>query len=533
NSTSAELPHNYFNNMIYKEVPLNFQANITLHGTSIPEDTVYNTAYYSQYNNIVYENQMGPQITHVFNIINNGPSDLKDAILWIYWPHQSKNGNYLLYLLEQPKSYNCKCSYISEVNPLGIQVKKRYKNNIFEHKMDKDNASLEGLPRTLKKDDIENSYQQTYTSSYIPFTSQNEVLSEDGDCSEYICTIIRCEVESLQVGHDANIYVRSRLFVNSMTENSANLYSKLVVEVNEGQNKTKVVRLDVITLASLKAIPNAAPVWLIALAVCAGLLIEAVIAALLWKLEYFKRKRPDYQAFKNFKSSLTRKPDISKPKQVSERHPTHSASNEDFRSFSAINMTGSASQKEIMDDPVFELTSDISHSNKQLSQQVSVENLKSSTLKNSVILRDQQKVLDGPIYEFTSNISHPNKPTVYNKIKDFIPSQCSVRPKITFNTDKVFQNGLKENQKEVLDEPIYEFASNISHPNEPSVYNKIKGFIPSQSSLIPKITFNADKVFQNGLKENQKEVLDEPIYEFTSNISHPSKPTVYNKIKGF
>jgi integrin alpha 8 len=69
------------------------------------------------------EYQIGPQVTHSFNVLNNGPSPVSQAELFILWPlllDQDKNDSYLLYLIDVNAPESVACDMRTYKDPLGI-----------------------------------------------------------------------------------------------------------------------------------------------------------------------------------------------------------------------------------------------------------------------------------------------------------------------------------------------------------------------------------------------------------------------------
>ena len=69
------------------------------------------------------ESDVGPEVTHVYQIENKGPSDILEAQVYILWPSFRPNGDPLLYLMHQPTvEGKGRCDYVSDVNIFQIKV---------------------------------------------------------------------------------------------------------------------------------------------------------------------------------------------------------------------------------------------------------------------------------------------------------------------------------------------------------------------------------------------------------------------------
>ncbi|RXM92536.1 Integrin alpha-5 [Acipenser ruthenus] len=87
-------------------------------------------------------------------------------------------------------------------------------------------------------------------------------------CSQVDCLKLRCEVGLLERGTSAVLEVRSRIWAETFTQVSTS------VVWTKPDN------------------PYAVPLWIIILAVLAGLLLLALLIYILYKLGFFKRSLP-------------------------------------------------------------------------------------------------------------------------------------------------------------------------------------------------------------------------------------------------
>lgn len=65
---------------------------LILTGSSHPSDLHYNASLYES-TTITEENQAGPQLVHIYNIRNKGPSDILEAEAYFLWPSYTIEGN--------------------------------------------------------------------------------------------------------------------------------------------------------------------------------------------------------------------------------------------------------------------------------------------------------------------------------------------------------------------------------------------------------------------------------------------------------
>ena len=91
---------------------------------SDPDPLTYNaTAYESDLENIKHESEIGPELIHIYQVENKGPSDIEEAQVFILWPSFRPNGDPLLYLTSQPQiEGRARCEFVEDVNPYQVNV---------------------------------------------------------------------------------------------------------------------------------------------------------------------------------------------------------------------------------------------------------------------------------------------------------------------------------------------------------------------------------------------------------------------------
>uniref|UniRef100_A0A8C2ZK22 Integrin, alpha V n=1 Tax=Cyclopterus lumpus TaxID=8103 RepID=A0A8C2ZK22_CYCLU len=251
------------------------RAEISLRGTSSPGQVLLPIANWKPKEPPVVGDDIGPQIVHVYELLNRGPSTISKAALEVEWPYQYKNGS-LLYITRFDTDGPINCTTDVEINPLNVStVRKR---------------EMEGRNRNhVRKRDLESR------------DTQNDLQTLD--CSTAECLRIRCQVGRLERRKNAILFIYSRLAVNNFlrTENQNRSYvvrstvSFSVIEmpyknlVSELPSNSTTVSVSVMWVAD---IPPPVPGWVVALAVLAGLLLLALLIFVMYKLGFFKRVRP-------------------------------------------------------------------------------------------------------------------------------------------------------------------------------------------------------------------------------------------------
>uniref|UniRef100_A0A8C7K4I3 Integrin, alpha V n=1 Tax=Oncorhynchus kisutch TaxID=8019 RepID=A0A8C7K4I3_ONCKI len=210
---------------------------------ALPDQVFLPIANWKPKENPVVGDDIGPQILHIYELRNRGPSTFSKAILDIEWPYRFNNGS-LLYITKLEVDGGMNCSTDMEINPLNVSVSStsgdntegRNRNHVHRRELAK--KEMEGDLETL-------------------------------DCSKAQCLKIRCQVGRVERGQSTTLYVYSRLGVATFLK----------------------VRL-LMSVIWLKSDPEPVPGWVVALAVLAGLLLLALLIFIMYKLGFFKRVRP-------------------------------------------------------------------------------------------------------------------------------------------------------------------------------------------------------------------------------------------------
>ncbi|KAM9346976.1 integrin alpha-V [Symphorus nematophorus] len=262
-------------------------AKVSIRGTSSPGQVLLPIANWKPKEPPVSGDDIGPQIVHVYELLNNGPSTFSKAALEVEWPYQFRNGS-LLYITSFETEGPINCTTDMEINPLNVSNPLSLaKNTSGVPNRDRD---TEGRNRNVRR--------------------KRELESRDGqsdlqtlDCTTAECLRFRCQVGRLERRKNAIIFIYSRLAVNNFlrTENQNRSYvvrstaSFSVIEmpyknlVPELPSNSTTVSVSVVWVADP---PQSVPGWVVALAVLAGLLLLALLIFIMYKLGFFKRVRP-------------------------------------------------------------------------------------------------------------------------------------------------------------------------------------------------------------------------------------------------
>lgn len=123
NSTNAERNETKDNNIVRKNIVVTLETSLTVKGVAIDEEILYNASEYKTLKNATREQDLGPQVVHLYEIRNGGPSGITEAEVYFVWPYKSMSGEHLLYLLNQPEtSRNVQCEKSEFANVLTHQI---------------------------------------------------------------------------------------------------------------------------------------------------------------------------------------------------------------------------------------------------------------------------------------------------------------------------------------------------------------------------------------------------------------------------
>lgn len=321
NSTNVEKNETLFNNMFEIDLPVRVEVSLAVTGISILGVITYNKS--EPLPEIkVSERDVGPDVMHVYEVGNRGPSSVQQAEVFILWPTYTLEGNKsLLYPMTQPQiSGNAVCEKMEDVNPLNLQEdrpRSRDQNitsedlthylllhGLKERKLTSPEENLVDEKEIWKRDvgDVDDFMSDEGEDKFFSNQGEGE-FEEELSCGPTLCTKIRCTISNLEKGDQVIFRIRSRLWRETYDElglSEVKTSSKLVTRITAlpyGVDpsylpykifvvSTKVILLDGLTSSYM------IPWWIIILAVCCGLLLLALLALLLWKLGFFKRKRP-------------------------------------------------------------------------------------------------------------------------------------------------------------------------------------------------------------------------------------------------
>uniref|UniRef100_A0A9J8D6Z0 Integrin subunit alpha 8 n=1 Tax=Cyprinus carpio carpio TaxID=630221 RepID=A0A9J8D6Z0_CYPCA len=269
-----------------RSVPVNLtlsiaaRAQVEIRGVSHPAQVVLPFPRWEPKEKPVREDEVGPQVQHIYELHNKGPSSISRTVLEVGWPSRFRE-EHLLYVLQIITDGPVHCSVNGSLNPLKLET-----------------STLQDTPELLGF--LRNSSAPTrHRRSVSTAQSYNSKIL---NCSNINCLMVECVVDRLDRGQSAVIKFRSRLWAHTFLQRRNDHYtlnSTVSFQVMAMPYRIKADSLPhqskSIGTFVVWAIPDvsfAIPLWVIILAILLGLLVLAVLSLAMWKCGFFDRARP-------------------------------------------------------------------------------------------------------------------------------------------------------------------------------------------------------------------------------------------------
>ncbi|XP_015598210.1 integrin alpha-PS1 isoform X2 [Cephus cinctus] len=311
NSTSTE---------ITKKEPVRLQATVlkkaelSISGSAKTQWVVYGGPAIGE-SAIKQLNEIGPKVSHIYVVYNEGPWKVSSVEVRISWPYEVANdkphGKWLLYLEEMPTvealgDGECTLSPGFEANPLKLQgslgpddLGPLYPLSTTPPSDLRNETNFVRRRRDTEK--IVNTHTIVDKEGH-----KHQVVSMNCKAGTAKCFDIICIIYNLQRKQEATITVKARLWNSTLVEDyprvdkvkiSSNariiIPSNIVIQQENVKDDQAIA--ETIAYPDLLGQQDAEPVpiWIIIVAVVAGLLLLILLTLVLWKLGFFKRRRPD------------------------------------------------------------------------------------------------------------------------------------------------------------------------------------------------------------------------------------------------
>ncbi|XP_077437136.1 integrin alpha-V [Vanacampus margaritifer] len=262
-------------------------AQVSIRGTSSPGQLLLPMANWQAKVPPLTADDIGPQIVHVYELLNGGPSTLSLSSLEVAWPYASNNVS-LLYITHVDTEGPVNCSTDVTLNSRNVTFRSPPPSALLRNASGGD-GQTEGRKRVRKRD------------VNMPDAGTDDLIKLD--CGTADCVKLRCQVGRLERKKNAIVFIYSRLDVNNFlraeSENRSYVFvSSAAFNVIQMPYKKIPVTLPAnstsvsVSVLWVADVPQPVPAWVVALAVLAGLLLLALLIFIMYKLGFFKRVRP-------------------------------------------------------------------------------------------------------------------------------------------------------------------------------------------------------------------------------------------------
>uniref|UniRef100_A0A7N6A0J0 Integrin alpha-2 domain-containing protein n=1 Tax=Anabas testudineus TaxID=64144 RepID=A0A7N6A0J0_ANATE len=270
--------NNSESDVVLYELEVVAMASVILQGVSRPDKVIFPPPNWTVHQSLSEEQDIGPELQQVYELVNNGPSAISHTTLEVRCPLKALSHE-LLYPVEVVTEGPLTCFSKTTFNALKLKLQP---------------PAAEG-PAKLKSNS-EHSVQRREV--------YRDPLVEQGNltCSTVECWKLQCNVGLLVRGSSVILTVRSRLWAETFMEKQYDLQCSVHYKVDKMPYSIPphltylyVNVSGIVVTAVVWNKPDSlfsVPVWIIILAVLAGLLLLSLLIYLLYKMGFFKRSGP-------------------------------------------------------------------------------------------------------------------------------------------------------------------------------------------------------------------------------------------------
>uniref|UniRef100_A0A669DPA6 Integrin, alpha 8 n=1 Tax=Oreochromis niloticus TaxID=8128 RepID=A0A669DPA6_ORENI len=267
-------------NLVSLNLSVTAQAQLDLRGVSHPSQVVLPFPNWEPKEKPIKEDDVGPQVTHIYELHNSGPSSIGEAELHVGWPSRFRDEN-LLYAMEIKTDGPVSCRTNTSLNPHGLQI-----------------STLQDTPELLGF--LRNTSSRPRRHKRSVSTAQ-DYSNKTLNCTNVSCLKIMCVVGRLDRGQSAVVKIRSRLWAHTFLQRRNDPYilnSTVSFAVTSMPYRIQPATLPqhrtmgTLVLWGTPDVSFAVPLWVIILAILLGLLVLAILTLAMWKCGFFDRARP-------------------------------------------------------------------------------------------------------------------------------------------------------------------------------------------------------------------------------------------------
>uniref|UniRef100_A0A8C5ELA2 Integrin alpha-2 domain-containing protein n=1 Tax=Gouania willdenowi TaxID=441366 RepID=A0A8C5ELA2_GOUWI len=248
-------------------------AQLDLRGVSHPSQVVLPFPNWEPKEKPVKEDDVGPQVTHIYELHNSGPSSIQEAELQVGWPARFRDEN-LLYAMEIRTDGPISCRTNTSLNPMGLQISAL-----------QDTPELLGFLRNTSSPPRRHKRSVSTPQSYS---------SKTLNCTNISCLRIVCVVGRLDRRQSAVVKIRSRLWAHTFLQRRNDPYvvnstvaftvTSLPYRIQSTTLPEHRTSMGTLVLWGTPDVSFAVPLWVIILAILLGLLVLAMLTLAMWKV---------------------------------------------------------------------------------------------------------------------------------------------------------------------------------------------------------------------------------------------------------
>uniref|UniRef100_A0A8D0MKG9 Integrin alpha-5 n=1 Tax=Sus scrofa TaxID=9823 RepID=A0A8D0MKG9_PIG len=245
------------------------QAQVSLNGVSKPEAVIFPVSDWHPRDPPQEEEDVGPAVHHVYELINLGPSSISRGVLELSCP-QALEGRQLLYVTRVTGLSNCTTSH--PLNPQGLELDPESPQH---HRLQRRDAA-----------------------SRSPASSGPQILK----CLEAEYFRLRCELGPLHRQESRSLQLHFRVWAKTFLQREHQPFSlqceavyqalKMPYRILPRQLPQKELQVATAVQWIKAEGSHGVPLWIIILAILVGLLLLGLLIYILYKLGFFKRSLP-------------------------------------------------------------------------------------------------------------------------------------------------------------------------------------------------------------------------------------------------
>ncbi|KAM8975256.1 integrin alpha-5 [Pelodytes ibericus] len=253
-------------------------AAVSFFGGSKPDSVIFPLANWKPDKQITQEEDAGPEVKHVYELVNLGPSSIGHGILEMNCPVKM-NKEYVMYIMNYSVQGLANCTSSDPVNPLRLQHSST-------------DPSPSSIPNSAHHVERRDTSRLSPGGSHVLKCNQRHT-----DCFR-----LRCDIGPLKKDERAILGVNFRMWASTFFQKENQGFALQCDAMYHIKQLPYKIRPHVYpqgnhqvntTIHWAKAESSyGVPLWIIILAILIGLLLLALLIYVLYKLGFFKRSLP-------------------------------------------------------------------------------------------------------------------------------------------------------------------------------------------------------------------------------------------------